>query len=152
MQVLTFSISALRVGIAIDDVVEVVRAVEITPLPGAPDVVEGLIDFRGTIAPVFDMRLRLLGTHADITPDHRLIAARSAGRLVALHVEVVDGLVDLDADAITPASTQAAAMPHVTGIASLPDGLLLIHDLAEFLSSAERDTLSVALGGGAPTP
>jgi purine-binding chemotaxis protein CheW len=145
MQVLTFSISDLRLGVAITDVVEAVRAVEITPLPGAPTVVEGLIDFRGAIAPVFDLRLRLLGSHADITPDHRLIMARSSNRLVALHVDTVDELVDLDSAAIQPAESQTSTTAHIAGIAARPDGLLLIHDLATFLSAAERDTLDAAL-------
>lgn len=147
MQVLTFSISDLRIGVAITDVVEAVRAVEITPLPGAPKVVEGLIDFRGTIAPVFDLRLRLLGSHVDILPDHRLIMARSSDRLVALHVDAVNGLVDLDSEAVQSAESQTAAMPHITGVAAIPDGLLLIHDLSTFLSAAERETLDAALDG-----
>jgi purine-binding chemotaxis protein CheW len=145
MHVLTFSISDLRVGVAITDVVEAVRAVAITPLPGAPKVVEGLIDFRGAIAPVFDLRLRLLGSHADITPDHRLIMARSSNRLVALHVDAVNELVDLGLEAIQPAESQTATMAHIAGVAALPDGLLLIHDLTTFLSAAERDTLDAAL-------
>jgi purine-binding chemotaxis protein CheW len=145
MQVLTVSISELRVGVAIQDVVEAVRAVAITPLPGAPAVVEGLVDFRGTIAPVYDMRLRLLGSHDDIRPDHRLVMARSSGRLVALHVDAVHELVDLEADALTPAESQTAKMPHIAGVATLPDGLLLIHDLATFLSEAEEDTLARTL-------
>ena len=145
MKVLTFSIADLRVGVDIADVVEAVRAVEITPLPGAPGVVEGLIDFRGTVAPVFDMRARLLGSHTDIVPDDRLILARAAGRLVALHVDAVNELVDVDAESVQSATS--AKLPHIAGVATLPDGLLLIHDLATFLSAAERDTLDAALDG-----
>lgn len=145
MKVLTFSIADLCVGIDIADVVEAVRAVEIAPLPGAPGVIEGLIDFRGTIAPVFDMRLRLLGSHTDIVPDERLILARAAGRLVALHVDAVNELVDVDAGSVQSATS--AKLPYIAGVATLPDGLLLIHDLATFLSAAERDTLDSALDG-----
>lgn len=146
MQVLSFSVSDLRVGVAVGDVVEAVRAVEISPLPGAPPVIEGIIDFRGAIAPVFDMRLRLLGTHADIIPSHCLVVARAAGRLVALHVDTVDGLVDVDADAIDR-DARVTNSPHVAGVAALPDGLLVIHDLASFLSAAEADELNHALDG-----
>lgn len=149
MQALTFTISDLRIGVDIVDVVEAVRAVEISPLPGAPKVIEGLIDFRGTIAPVFDLRLRLLGTHADIVPEHHLIVARAAGRVVALHVDTVTGLVDLDAAAIKPAASKT---PHVAGVAALPDGLLLIHDLATFLSATEQESLDAALADTALAP
>ena len=145
MKVLTFSISDLRLGVDIADVVEAVRAVEIAPLPGAPRVVEGLIDFRGTVAPVFDIRMRLLGSHTDIVPDDRLILARAAGRLVALHVDAVNELVEIDAASVQSAASTTATLPHIAGVATLPDGLLLIHDLATFLSAAERDTLDAAL-------
>ena len=147
MKVLTFSVSELRIGVDIADVVEAVRAVEITPLPGAPGVIEGLIDFRGTVAPVFDMRRRLLGTHTDIVPDDRLVLARAAGRLVALHVDAVNELVEIDAGSVQSAAPTSATLPHVAGVATLPDGLVLIHDLATFLSAAERDTLDAALDG-----
>ena len=145
MQVLEFSISDLRIGVAIADVVEAVRAVEISPLPGAPRVVEGLIDFRGSIAPVFDLRMRFLGTHTDIAPEHQLILARADGRLVALHVDTVTGIVDLDPGAVTTAESHSTVVAHLAGVAALPDGLLLIHDVSTFLSAAERDTLDTAL-------
>ena len=145
MQVLAFAISELQIGLAVEDVVEAVLAVEIRALPGAPSVVEGLIDFRGTIVPVFDMRLRFLGVHADIVPSDRLIIASAARRLVALHVERMVGLVDLPDDAMSRADSRTATTSHVAGVASTPDGLLLIHDLATFLSTAERETLDTAL-------
>lgn len=150
MRVLEFCISDLRVGVDIADVVEAVRAVEITSLPGAPKVVEGLIDYRGTVAPVFDLRLRLMGTHMDITPAHQLILVRSAGRLVALHVDTVTGLVDVDAAAVSTTASEIPGSSHVAGVAALPDGLLLIQDVATFLSAAERDTLDGALDALAP--
>jgi len=142
VQALTFTVSDVPIGVDIVDVVEAVRAVAISPLPGAPKVIEGLIDFRGTIVPVFDLRLRLLGAHADIVPEHHLIVASAAGRTVALHVDTVTGLVDLDAAAIAPAASQTQ---HIAGVASLPDGLVLIHDLTTFLSAAEQDSLDTAL-------
>jgi purine-binding chemotaxis protein CheW len=143
--VLVVSVSDLRVGISVADVVEAVRAVAITTLPGAPGVVEGLIDFRGTIAPVFDLRLRLLNSHVDIVPSDHLLMARAGDRLVAVHVDSVIGLIELDGDSVKPTASPSAASPHLAGVVTLPDGLLFIHDLSTFLSAAERDTLDGAI-------
>jgi hypothetical protein len=51
----------MRFGVPAQVVVEIVRAVAVTPISGAPDVVQGLIDYRGTIVPVFDVARRMRG-------------------------------------------------------------------------------------------
>jgi len=56
LQLLVAEIGALRFGLRLSDVREVVRAVAIDPLPGAPDIVEGLINVRGEVVPVLDVR------------------------------------------------------------------------------------------------
>jgi purine-binding chemotaxis protein CheW len=145
MRLLRFSLDDHRYGIASDAVVEIVRAVAITPLPGASSVIEGVIDVRGTIVPVFDLRARFgLPTRA-VIPDDRFILARTPSRIAALHVDHVDELVDVDDRSAESLHTQVLTAQHVSGAATLPDGLVLIHDVATFLSGAESDALDVAL-------
>jgi purine-binding chemotaxis protein CheW len=151
MTFLGFSVADLRVGVSVDVVVEALLAVAILQLPGAPAIIEGIIDVRGTVVPVFDMRLRLTGSHTDIVPSDRLIITRAAGRLVALHVQDVIGLVELDANALRVDESRRVTTPHIAGIVATSDGLLLIHDLETFLSAAERDTLDAAMGAAALT-
>jgi purine-binding chemotaxis protein CheW len=145
MRLLSFTIGDHRYGIESAVVAEIIRAVAITPLPGSPSVVEGIIDVRGTIVPVFDLRGRFNLPPKPLEPQDQFIVARTASRVAALHVDQVVDLVDVEDDATTNAARQVSHSPHIAGVATLPDGLVLIHDVDTFLSQAEADTLDSAL-------
>ncbi len=145
MQLLSFTVDAHQYGIAADAVMEIVRAVAVTPLPGSPSVIEGIIDVRGTIVPVFDLRARFGVPSRAVTPADHFILARTPSRVAALHVDHVHDLVDVDADTIAELGTQVPTASHVAGAVTLADGLVLIHDVTTFLSSAESASLNAAL-------
>lgn len=146
MQLLCFSIDDHRYGITSDAVVEIVRAVAITPLPGSTSVIAGVIDVRGTIVPVFNLRARFGLSARDVSPADCFILARTPSRIAALHVDRVQDLVDVDDPSAGNAFTaQVPAAQHVVGAATLADGMVLIHDVAAFLSSAETESLESAL-------
>ena len=150
MKVLVFSVAGTRIGMSIEDVVESVRAVEVTPLPGAPPVVEGIIDYRGTIAAVFDMGRRFVGRTLPVAPDHQFVIARSgSARTVALHVDRIEDLTDVDAANVRPVDAGGSTAQFVAGVTALADGLLIIHDLKTFLTDAERASLESALTAAA---
>lgn len=149
MQFLLFTIDSASYGIAADAVGEMVRAVAVAPLPGAPAAVTGIIDVRGAVVPVFDMRVRLGAPRRAVSPEDHFILVRSTGRTVALHVDTVVELVEIDPNAIATASAELPSAPHIAGVALLPDGLALIHDVDSFLSAAESETLATALTASA---
>jgi len=126
-------------------VVEILRAVTITPLPGAPSVVEGVIDIGGLIVPVFDLRRRLGLPRKPIELGDNLIVARRKGRLSALHADAVLDLVAIEPSLITAASALTTTAEHIAGVASLNGDVALIHDLDTFLTEAEAQTLEEAL-------
>jgi purine-binding chemotaxis protein CheW len=76
--------------------------------------------------------------------DH-LIIVRTAALVAALHVDQVLDLVDVDDSALTAPDRQINGAPQIAGVATLPDGLLLIHDVDTFLSAAESASLDAAL-------
>lgn len=149
MQFLLFTIDSASYGIAADAVGEMVRAVAVAPLPGAPAAVSGIIDVRGSVVPVFDMRVRFGAPHRPVAPEDHFILVRATGRTVALHVDAVVELIEIDASAIATASAELPSTPHIAGVALLPDGLALIHDVDTFLSAAENETLATALTASA---
>lgn len=142
---LTFGIDATRYAIPATSVVEIVRAVAVMPLPGAPPIVTGLIDYRGAILPVFDVARRFQHTSRPVRAAHRLIIATAGARTVALHVDDVDRLVDLGVAGIETAPTTLNASVPVAGLARTGDGMLVIGDLDRFLSEAESRLLDDAL-------
>jgi purine-binding chemotaxis protein CheW len=138
---LIFQLDAYRFGIAAADVVETVRAVMIAALPKAPPIVEGVINLRGRILPVLDIRARFRLPPKPIDPDDHLIIARTSERVVALRVDRVSDFASIsDADIVHAADVPSVGA-MVTGVAKLSDGLVIIHDFAAFLTGAESAAL-----------
>lgn len=145
MRCVVFAIDSASYAIAADKVLEIVRAVAVTPFPGSPATVLGIIDVRGTIVPVFDMRRRFRLPDRAVAPEDHFIIVSTSARTAALHVDTVLDIADVDAQQIADLSTEVSAVPAIDGVASLPDGLVLIHDVDKFLSRTEADALDKAL-------
>jgi purine-binding chemotaxis protein CheW len=139
-ELVSFAVDGRRLGLELEAVERVVAMVEISPLPGAPGVVLGAIDVAGTVVPVYDVRRRLGLPEHDYGPEASLVLARTAGRLVALPADEVDGVRAVDA--LT--GGEALGLEHVAGVAPLDDGLLLIQDLDAFLTVEEERQLAEA--------
>lgn len=144
--ILVAQVEAHRCGFPAEVVVELHRMVATVPLPGAPAAIEGVIDVRGTAVPVLDLRARLgLTRRAPLTSDH-LVFVDVRDRLIALRVDRVVDLVDVEVDGQVDLSDLASAPSHLSGLSRLDeDGLLLIHDAVAFLSDPEIAALDDAL-------
>lgn len=140
---LVFRIDDQRYALPAEDVAEVLAAVTIARLPKAPAVVEGIIDLRGRLVPVLDLRARFRHPPRALDLSDRLVVARAAGRLVALRVDEAIGLEPMGQvralDGLVPRAG------YVAGVARLDDGLVLVHDLATFLTEAESEAIDRAL-------
>ncbi len=145
MMLLVFTLDDWRCALELSTVERVYRAVAVTPLPDAPDIVLGVINVRGVVLPVIDIRRRFRLPEKNLTPDNRLIIAHSTGRLVALVVDDVTDVIECAEKDITSASAIVPGMEYVEGVARLKDGMILIHDLARFLSLEEKAVLEQAL-------
>lgn len=142
---LTFGIDRTRYAIPARSVVEVVRAVAVDPLPGSPPIVTGIIDFRGSTLPVFDVARRFHHDRRAVRAAHRLIIADAGRRRVVLHVDSVEELVDIAGERIDAAPTRIADGVPIAGIARTDDGLVVIQDLEGFLTQGESEQLDAAL-------
>ena len=155
MHLLLFRLDDIRGALPLAQLQETVRAVAITPLAGAPGVVEGVIDVRGTVVPVLDLRARFRLPARPVIPADHLIIAHAGDRTVALRVDEAQDVVTLADETVTPAGPDDPALAHLAGVARLPDGLVLVHDLQAFLTQGEEQALAAALharpaGDGAP--
>lgn len=144
---LTFEVGTARFALPVELVREVVRAVAIAALPKAPPIVEGVINLRGTLVPVLDVRQRFTLPPALLAPEQHLIIGQTGDRLVALRVDRAVDLVVVDQDDIESAGRVAPGTEYVAGIAKLADGLLVIHDLERFLSFEEAGQVDAAVVG-----
>lgn len=152
-----FDIAGVHYAIATAQVREVVRAVTIVPLPGVPPIVQGVINVRGRLVPVLDVRARFRLTRRPVAHTDHLILAEAGARLVAVPADRALALAHLDPSAVDDARAAVSGAEYISGVAKLPDGLVLIHDLNTFLRDAEADALDAAVAGltpaqGAPRP
>lgn len=140
-----FEVAGQRFGLPLERVEQAVRIVEITPLPKAPAVVAGIINVRGSVLPVIDVRRRFrLPARASQLSDQLLIVDSTLRRL-ALWVDAVDDVAVYDAADFTGVDAVVPGMEFLQGIARLPDGLVLIQDLERLLTQDEERTLGEAI-------
>lgn len=142
---LVFEVAGIRYALPASDVVEVLRAVAVIPLPKAPPAVEGAINMRGEVVPVLDVRAPFGLPPKDLTASDHLVVARTPRRRVALRADRALDLISVDEHAIDDARKVLPEAGHLRGVAKLEDGLVLIYDLATFLSEQEVAQLEAAL-------
>jgi purine-binding chemotaxis protein CheW len=148
-QVVTFILGKQQYALHLTTVQRVVRMVEVTPLPKAPEIVLGLIDFQGIIIPVISMRKRFGLSEPETSLSDQLIVADTGTRTVALVVNSVTGVVERTVEDVTKAEKIAPGLQYVEGITRLEDGILFIHNLERFLSKKEEQQLDGLLAKAA---
>ena len=144
-QLISFNLGEQRYALHLSAVDRVVRAVEISPLPQAPKIVTGIINFQGQVIPVINMRRRFRLPEREIALTDCLVIAHTARRPVGLVVDAVTGVIEHPAQSIAGAESILPGLEYVEGVVKLQDGLALIHDLDKFLSLEEEASLAQAL-------
>ena len=138
-----------RVAVAVEDVREIQRAAMPAHLPNAPQIVEGVLNLRGELVPLLDVRGRLgYGARALHATDHIVIATAS-GRAIAFAVDEVLQLTEVAEADIQEAVSLVTGTAHIAGVATLPDGVLVIHDLGTLLAVDEVFGIARALAAAA---
>lgn len=144
---LTFMLDDWTCALPIAAVERTYRAVAVTPLPKAPDIVMGIVNVRGMVQPVIDLRRRFQLPPRRLSPNDHLIIGHTSRRSVALVVDSLADVVECTQQDIAAADDILPGMEFVSGIARLKDGMILIHDLDRCLSLEEETALDQAMGG-----
>jgi len=126
----------------------VLRMVEFTPLPGAPEVVEGVINIQGEVVTIVSIRRRLGLALRAVGAADSLVVVRARNRRLAIIAESVLGVVERPADAVVSTSDISQGIEHIEGVLKTSDGLVLIQDLDRFFSPEEEQSLDLALEKG----
>jgi purine-binding chemotaxis protein CheW len=143
--IVQFELDGQAYGVPAAEVEEIVAAVPPVRLPGTPAIVEGAVNVRGAVVPVLDLRARFRLAPKPTAPSDHLILARAGGRRIAIRADRVLGLTALASGDIHTAKAIFPTEEHIAGIATVPSGVVLLHELAEFLTRAEREMLDAAL-------
>ena len=141
-----FRLEGQRYAVDLSQVERVVSMVAISPLPKTPAVVAGVINCRGSVVPVLDIRPRFGLPRREFGLTDHLLLARTTRRMLALPVDEVLGVNQVETEDVLDASTLFPGVGYVKGIVALADGLLFIHDLEALLSMDEERQLTEAIG------
>ena len=144
-RVAVFTLGDQRYALPLSAVERVVRVVEVTPLPQAPDIVLGVVNVQGRVIPVVNPRRRFRLPERDIALTDQLVIAHTTRRPVALVVDAVTGVLEYSGREAVGARDIVPGMEYVEGVVKLEDGLVLIHDLDRFLSLDEATALDRAI-------
>ena len=143
LQLVGFQLDDEEYGIDILKVQEINRITEITKIPQSPDFVEGVINLRGNVIPIIDLRKRFNMPHKEYDKRIRIVVGEIGDRTVGFIVDAVSEIIRLPADKIEPAPNISAddKAEYILGVGKLDDKLLMLLDIDKILSGSEKDKL-----------
>jgi len=143
-----FSVGNEEFCVDILKVQEIIRMMEITKIPNAPDFVEGVINLRGRVIPIIDFgkRCNLYGT-GDVDENHRRIVVVGIGeKIIGLVVDKVSQVIKLEQEQIssTPGVAKGYNSEFISGVGKSGDKLLILLDLEKLFMQGELDDIDIA--------
>src|SRR5216684_1602840 len=146
LQVVGFRIGEETFGVRIGSVREIVRVPEITSVPSAPDLIEGVINLRGKIIPVMDLRKRFGQEEIHSDKKNRILVVELDHKLVGLIVNSASEVLKIPPSDVEAPSTVFAEgeSSYVTGVGKLKGRLIILLDIAKLLHRPEFKKLEEA--------
>jgi purine-binding chemotaxis protein CheW len=144
LQLVTFRIGEEEFGVDILRVQEIIRIMEITRVPKAPDFVEGVINLRGKVIPIIDLRKRFGLGVKEHDKHTRIIVIEMNNMIVGFVVDAVSEVLRIPADTVEPpppAVMGGIDSEYISGVGKLEDRLLILLDLDKLLSQEEQAEL-----------
>ncbi len=142
-QLVIFVLASEEFACNIADVREVLKMIRVTPLPRSLDFVEGVINLRGEVIPVIDLRKRFNLPAVDRTDESRIIIVEVEERMVGLTVDSVSEVIRLSNKQIQEAPSQVAGEQTnlIMGVGKIDERMLIILNLERILTSEEQIAL-----------
>src|SRR3972149_4803673 len=144
-QHVVFTLDEQRYALHLPAVERIVRVVEVTPLPKAPEIVLGVVNVQGQITPVVNIRKRFCLPEREMNLSDQLIIAHTSRRTVAIVADAVSGGIKSSEQEVIAAEKVLPGVEYVEGVVKIEDGMILIHDLNKFLSLEEEEALDNAM-------
>jgi len=143
-QLVVFDLASEFYGVDIGDVREIMRMQTVTRVPGTPSFVEGVINLRGRVVPVVDLRKRLHLRVDEQTKESRIVVVDVARRDVGVIVDAVTEVLRIPLASVEPPSSMitGADSDYLRGIAKLETKLIILLDLNKVLSATEMQRVS----------
>jgi len=155
-KVLSFGLGKEEYGLDILAVREIIGLIDITPLPRTPEYVKGVINLRGKIIPVIELRTRFGMPPVEYTEETCIIvvdvppdsaSGESESRLMGVVVDTVREVLDIPVVAIEPPPEFGSRIPmdYITGIGKVKDKVVVMLDTAKVMNPTEKHELDQAM-------
>ena len=148
ISLVTFKISNETYAIDIMEVNEIVKLTEITPIPNAPDFVDGIITLRGQIIPIVDLNKRFNFAPRTYTDEDELFRAiviiRVQDMTIGILIDQVNRVIPIDRNQIQPPPQMVSGVgaEFISGVVKQNDNLFVILDIQKLFSKKELLMLS----------
>jgi purine-binding chemotaxis protein CheW len=146
IQVVSFKLGSEEYGVDIAQVQEINRMVAVTHVPRAPQFMEGVINLRGQLIPIIDLRARFGMPRAEHTKNTRIVVTEIGTKRVGMVVDSVSEVLRLPVDQIEPAPEMITGVDteYIRGVGKIEDRLIILLDLARIISGSEKRELESA--------
>jgi purine-binding chemotaxis protein CheW len=146
LQVVGFRIGRETFGLPISIVREIVRVPEITSVPNAPDYIEGVINLRGRIIPIVDLRKRFGEKVFEANKKNRIVVVEMESRVIGLIVHSASEVLRIPPSEIEAPHNvfQEGELNYITGVGKLNGRLVILLDLSRILQRGELRRLDEA--------
>ncbi len=140
LQLVSFMIGNEEFGVDILKVQEINKLVQITKVPNAPHFVEGVINLRGRIIPIIDLRTRLGLPKKEYDKNTRIIVIELNENTIGFIVDAVNEVLRISGSIIEPPPqiSKGINTEYITAVAKLEDRLLILLDLENLLTAEEK--------------
>lgn len=145
INLISFEVDDRTYGVDIQAVREIRAWSGVTALPNAPDYVRGVMNLRGAVIPIVDLRARFGGGHTDAKATHVIVVVEIAGKWVGLLVDAVSDIVELAADAVQPPAdfaldiTVSSAAAVLRGVATVNETMISLINADALLTSVDAE-------------
>lgn len=138
-QWVTFMLEGEKYGIDVMHVKEVLRNIDIAPVPGAPDFVLGIINLRGNVVTVIDTRSRFGLMTKEVDDNTRVIVIETDEQTVGILVDAIAEVADIPVSGIevTPNVGNSETSRYIQGVYSAKESLIILVDITKMLTEEE---------------
>ncbi len=146
IQVVSFHLGSEEYGVDISQVQEIIRMVEITHVPRAPRFMEGVINLRGQLIPIIDLRARFAMTRSEHTKSTRIIVTEIGTKKVGIVVDGVSEVINIPIEQVENAPDMIAGVgtEYIQGVGKVGERLVILLDLTMIMTGEEKAVLDTA--------
>lgn len=143
LQIVVFTLDKSYYGVHILQVQEIIKMTEITKLPNTPDFIEGVVNLRGKIIPVMDLRTRFGLLKAEVNENWKILILKTDEIQFGVMVDEISEVEKVPVSIIEnpPKIVSGVKGEFISGIAKTEKRLLILLDIEKILSEEEQDVL-----------